>query len=549
MMSHSETHPQVSYLEYQGKYKGILGWLTTTDHKRIALLYMYCIVVFFFVAAILGLTMSIEKMRPGQDIMNAQTYNGLFTVHGIIMIFMIVIPGLAAVFGNFALPLLIGARDVAFPKLNLFSWYLYVIGAILAVLSQLLKGGAPDTGWTFYVPYSAGSSTNVIWALTAAFILGFSNILTGLNFIVTIHRMRAPGMTWFKMPLFPWSLYATAWIQVLATPIVGITLLMVIAERVLHIGFFDPALGGDPVLFQHLFWIYSHPAVYIMILPAMGVITEIFPTFSQKPVFGYGAIAISSLAIAFVGYFVWGHHMFTSGISYWSKWFFSFLTFIVAVPSAIKVFNWISTMYGGSIQMRPPLLYAISFVFLFMIGGFTGLFLGALATNVQLHDTTFVVAHFHYIIFGGMGFAFFAAIHYWYPKMYGKMYSDRWAYIAWGFTFVGFNLLYFPQFIIGVQGMPRRYFDYLPQFQWGHMLSGFGAFILLIGLILMAWNLIYHVKRGAIAPANPWKGVTLEWQIASPPTLENFEEIPVIKHNPYWFGTEEEIEKEKKRDK
>lgn len=548
-MSNSATNHEVSYLEYQGKYKGLLGWLTSTDHKRIALLYLYCIIVFFFVAALLGLTMSIEKMRPGQDIMNAQTYNGLFTVHGIIMIFMIVIPGLAAVFGNFALPLLIGARDVAFPKLNLFSWYLYLFGAILAVLSQLLKGGAPDTGWTFYVPYSAESGTNVIIALTAAFILGFSSILTGLNFIVTIHRMRAPGMTWFKMPLFPWALYATAWIQVLATPIVGITLIMVIAERVLHIGFFDPALGGDPVLFQHLFWIYSHPAVYIMILPAMGVITEIFPTFSQKPVFGYGAIAISSLAIAFVGYFVWGHHMFTSGISYWSKWFFSFLTFIVAVPSAIKVFNWISTMYGGSIQMRPPLLYAISFVFLFMIGGFTGLFLGALATNVQLHDTTFVVAHFHYIIFGGMGFAFFAGMHYWYPKMFGRMYSDRWAYIAWGFTFVGFNLLYFPQFIIGVQGMPRRYFDYLPQFQWGHFLSGIGAFILVTGLILMAWNLIYHKKRGAIAPANPYNGVTLEWQIASPPPLENFDEIPVIKHNPYWFGTEEEIKREKKSGK
>jgi cytochrome c oxidase subunit 1 len=307
---------------------------------------------------------------------------------------------------------------------------------------------------------------------------------------------------------------------------------------VLHIGFFDPALGGDPILFQHLFWIYSHPAVYIMILPAMGVVTEIFPTFSQKPVFGYGAIAISSLAIAFVGYFVWGHHMFTSGISYWSKWFFSFLTFIVAVPSAIKVFNWISTMYGGSIDMKPPLLYAISFVFLFMIGGFTGLFLGALATNVQLHDTTFVVAHFHYIIFGGMGFAFFAGLHYWYPKIWGRMYSNRWAYIAWGFVFGGFNLLYFPQFIIGIQGMPRRYFDYLPQFQWGHLLSGIGAFILIFGLILMAWNLIYHIRRGAIAPANPWKGVTLEWQIASPPPVENFDEIPVIKHKPYWFGKE-----------
>lgn len=531
---------QENYLEYRGRFKGLMGWLTSTDHKRIGLMYMYAIMFFFIIAAILGLLMRIEKIAPGQTIMDAQTYNGVFTIHGIIMIFIIVIPGLAAVFGNFFLPIMIGAKDVAFPKLNLLSWYIYIAGAIMGILSQFIGGGAPDTGWTFYVPYSAESGTNVMFALLAAFVLGFSSILTGLNFIVTIHRMRAPGMTWFKMPLFPWSLYATAWIQVLATPIIGITLLMVIAERTLNIGFFDPALGGDPLLFQHLFWIYSHPAVYVMILPAMGVVTEIFPTFSQKPVFGYGAIAISSLAIALVGYFVWGHHMFTTGISYWSRWFFSFLTFIVAVPSAIKVFNWISTMYGGSIDLKPPLLYAISFIFLFMIGGFTGLTLGALATNVQTHDTTFVVAHFHYIIFGGMGFAFFAGIHYWFPKIYGRMYSNRLAYIAWGILFVGFNLLYFPLFVIGIQGMPRRYFDYLPQFQTGHVISSIGAFILVAGLVVMFYNLIYYRRKGEIASANPWKGVTLEWQIPSPPPLENFDEIPVIKDKPYTFDKKEE---------
>lgn len=535
-MSISGSETQVSYLDYQGKHKGIWSWLLSTDHKRIGLLYLYAIVVFFFVAAILGLLMRIELIAPGRTIMEPQTYNGLFTIHGIIMIFVIVIPGLAAVFGNFFLPILIGARDVAFPKLNLFSWYLYMIGAILGVLSQFIGGGAPDTGWTFYVPYSVESSTNVIYALTAAFILGFSSILTGLNFIVTIHRMRAPGMGWMRMPLFPWALYATAWIQVLATPIVGITLLMVIAERVLNIGFFDPALGGDPVLFQHLFWIYSHPAVYIMILPAMGIVTEIFPTFSQKPVFGYGAIVLSSLAIAFVGYFVWGHHMFTSGMSYNARWFFSFLTFIVAVPSAIKVFNWISTMYGGSIDLKPPLLYAISFIFLFMIGGFTGLVLGSLATNVHTHDTAFVVAHFHYIIFGGMGFAFFAAIHYWAPKMFGRMYNFRMANIAWGFNFVGFNLLYFPLFIVGLQGMPRRSYDYLPQFQSGHVLSTIGAFILITGLTLMVYNLIKGARKGVVAPANPWKGVTLEWKIPSPPPHENFDDIPEITSKPYLFG-------------
>jgi len=531
---------QDNYLKYRGRFKGLMGWLTSTDHKRIGLMYMYAIMVFFIIAAFLGLLMRIEKIAPGQTIMDAQTYNGVFTIHGIIMIFIIVIPGLAAVFGNFFLPIMIGAKDVAFPRLNLFSWYIYIAGAIMGVLSQFIGGGSPDTGWTFYVPYSAESSTNVMFALLAAFVLGFSSILTGLNFIVTIHRMRAPGMTWFKMPLFPWSLYATAWIQVLATPIIGITLLMVIAERTLNIGFFDPALGGDPLLFQHLFWIYSHPAVYVMILPAMGVVTEIFPTFSQKPVFGYGAIAISSLAIALVGYFVWGHHMFTTGISYWSRWFFSFLTFIVAVPSAIKVFNWISTMYGGSIDLKPPLLYAISFIFLFMIGGFTGLTLGALATNVQTHDTTFVVAHFHYIIFGGMGFAFFAAIHYWFPKIYGRMYSNRLANIAWGILFVGFNLLYFPLFVIGIQGMPRRYFDYLPQFQTGHVISTIGAFILIAGLSLMLYNLIYHRRKGKVATANPWKGVTLEWLIPSPPPLENFDQIPVITAKPYTFEPAEE---------
>lgn len=541
-MTQSEKYSHESYREHKGKYSGIMSWLTSTDHKRIGLMYLYAITVFFCVAAILGLLMRIEKIAPGETIMDAATYNGIFTLHGVIMIFIVVIPGLAAVFGNFFLPIMIGAKDVSFPKLNLFSWYIYIAGAILGVMSQFMGDGPPDTGWTFYVPYSAEANSNVVIALTAAFVLGFSSILTGLNFIVTIHRMRAPGMTWFKMPLFPWSLYATAWIQVLATPIVGITLLMVIAERTMNIGFFDPALGGDPLLFQHLFWIYSHPAVYVMILPAMGVVSEIFPTFSQKPVFGYTAIAISSLAIAVVGYFVWGHHMYTTGISYYSRWFFSFLTFIVAVPSAIKVFNWVSTMYGGSIELRPPLLFAISFIFLFLIGGFTGLTLGALSTNVHVHDTTFVVAHFHYIIFGGMGFAFFAAIHYWFPKIYGRMYNEKVANISWGFLFVGFNVLYFPLFIIGLQGMPRRYFDYLPKFQTGHMISTIGAFILITGIIIMITNLARGVRKGAVAPANPWKGVTLEWQIESPPTLFNFDEIPQITEGPYVFKQEKKAE-------
>lgn len=523
----------VSYLDHQGKYKGIFAWIFATDHKRIGLLYMYAIMSFFFIGAFLGLLMKIEMLAPGETIMKPQTYNGVFTLHGILMIFMVVIPGLSAVFGNFFLPIMIGAKDVAFPKLNRFSWWIFVAGSIMAIASQLLKNGPPDTGWTFYAPYSTSTGTNVIMATAAAFVLGFSSILTGLNFIVTIHQMRAPGMKFFNMPLFPWALYATAWIQLLATPIIGITLLMLIAERLFGIGFFDPNLGGDPLLFQHLFWIYSHPAVYVMILPAMGVITEIIPTFCQRQIYGYKAVAISSLAIAGVGFLVWGHHMYTSGMSEQARWFFSLLTFIVAVPSAIKVFNWISTMYKGSIDVKPPFLYAISFIFLFIIGGTTGLLLGSVATNVQVHDTSFVVAHFHYIIFGGMGFAFFAAIHYWLPKMYGRMYNFKRAYIAWGINFVGFNLLYFPQFIIGIEGMPRRYFDYPPQFQPMQIISSIGGFILISGLILMVYNLVQGVRKGEPAPANPWKGSTLEWQIPSPPSLENFDEEPEIKKNPY----------------
>ena len=533
MINQNEGPGYVNYLDYRGKYTGIRAWILSTDHKRIGLLYLYAITTFFSIGAIMGILMRIELIAPGPTIMGPQTYNGLFTVHGIIMIFMVVIPGLSVVFGNLFMPILIGARDVAFPRLNLFAWYVYMFGCALAILSQVLRHGPPDTGWTFYAPYSLNTGTNVIAATGAAFVLGFSSILTGLNFIVTIHRMRAPGMSFFRMPLFVWAIYATAWIQLLATPIIGITLLMLIIERLFNIGFFEPSLGGDPVLFQHLFWIYSHPAVYIMILPAMGVISEIIPTFSQKKIYGYRAIAYSSLAIAGVGYLIWGHHMFTSGMSLVAIWSFSLFTFIVAIPSAIKVFSWMGTMYKGSIDLKPPMLYALSFIFLFMIGGFSGLVLGGLATDVQVHDTSFVVAHFHYIVFGGMGYAFFGAIHYWFPKIYGKMYKIKRANIAWALTFIGFNLLYFPQFIIGMQGMPRRYFDYLPQFQPAQVVSTIGGFIFITGFILMVYNLIMGYRKGEQAPANPWHGTTLEWQIPSPPPLENFEEIPTITEDPY----------------
>jgi cytochrome c oxidase subunit 1 len=534
-MSEFSTSPHQNYLEAK-THKGIWNWLLTTDHKKIGLMYLWAMGAFFAVGVILGLGIKLELIAPGKTIMGAQTYNSFFTLHGIIMIFLIVVPGIPAVFGNFFLPLMIGAKDVAFPKLNLLSWYCYMGGAVVAITSQFLGGNSPDTGWTFYAPYSFKVASNVLPAVLGAFILGFSSILTGINFIVTMHRMRAPGMTWFKMPLFPWSLYGTAWIQVLATPIVGITLLMIVAERVLKIGFFDPALGGDPILYQHLFWIYSHPAVYIMILPAMGVISEILPTFAQKSIFGYKAIVVSTMAIAFVGYFVWGHHMFVAGMSGLSLWLFSLMTFLVAIPSAIKVFNWVATLYKGSLRLDTPFYWAVSFIFVFMIGGLSGLVVGSLATDVHVHDTHFVLAHFHYIVFGGVGFAFIGGIHYWFPKIYGRMYDKFWANIGWVFFFIGFNFLYGTMFYLGIMGMPRRYFDYVEKFHNGNIVSTIGSWVMVFGMVIIFSNLIISRRRGALAPANPWNGRTLEWQTSSPPPTENFDVEPVVTKGPYDYN-------------
>lgn len=524
---------EVDFYNVRGKYKGIWSWLLTIDHKRIGLMYMAGVIFFFLVAMTLGVFMRLEMLTPGETLMKAQTYNSIFTLHGVIMVFLFIIPSVPAIFGNFFLPIQIGARDVLFPRLNLMSWYLYIIGAVLAILSLFSGGGIMDTGWTFYVPYSIRTTTNVSMSVFAAFVLGFSTILTGINFIGTIHRLRCPGMTWFRMPLFCWGLYATSWIQVLATPVIGITLVLIILERLIGVGIFDPTLGGDPLLYQHMFWIYSHPAVYIMILPAMGVVSEIIPTFSKKPIFGYTPIAMSSLGIALVGYLVWGHHMFSSGISDTSRVIFSLLTFIVALPSGIKVFNWVATLYKGSITVSAPMLFTLLFIFIFSIGGLTGLVLGALNTDLHLTDTYFVVAHFHYVMFGGMGIIFFASLHYWFPKMFGKMYNERRAKVAAYWIAIGFNCLYFPMFIMGFMGMPRRYYDYLPEFQIYHIIATVGSWILVSGILFMFTNLLIGLRKGSPAPENPWGGTTLEWTIPSPPPMENFEEIPVVTRGPY----------------
>lgn len=528
-------HPITSFYHYQGKYRGIFAWIFSTDHKRIGLLYLFLILFFFSVAVFFGFLMRLKLIAPGFPLMKPQTYNAMFTLHGIIQIFLVVIPAIPAIFGNFLLPIQIGARDMAFPKINLLSWWLYVSGAAIVFFSLFTGGGPIDTGWTFYAPYSLRTTVNVPLAVFGVFILGMSSILTGINLVTTTHRLRVPGMSWLRLPLFIWGIYATAWVQILATPVIGITLVLIMIERYFGVGVFDPAKGGDPLLYQHLFWIYSHPAVYIMILPAMGVISEIIPVFSRKNIFGYKAIAFSSMAIASVGSLVWGHHMFVSGQSDLASLIFSLLTFLVAVPSAIKVFNWIATLHKGSIELMPPLLFALTFIFLFSIGGLTGLIQGALAVNMHLHDTYWVVGHFHYIIFGGMGFGFLAGLHYWFPKMFGRMYNRKQTTWAWLILFIGFNALYFPMLILGWEGMPRRYYDYPSQFHLLHLISTIGSWILIAGLVWIFLNLFHALRKGERAEDNPWGGATLEWQIPSPPPKGNFEKIPTVERGPYEF--------------
>jgi cytochrome c oxidase subunit 1 len=523
--------------DYLNAGYGVKSWLLTTDHKRIALLYLASITGMFFVGGAFAVLMRINLLTPDGELVSAETYNKLFTMHGLIMIFFFLIPSIPTVLGNFLLPLMIGARDVAFPRLNLLSWYIFITGATLALVSAVY--GGVDTGWTFYTPFSTTySNTHVMAMAIGVFITGFSSILTGLNFIVTMHTMRAPGLTWFRMPLFLWSLYATSLIFVLGTPVLAISLLALAVERFFGVGIFNPRLGGDPVLFQHLFWFYSHPAVYVMILPGMGVISEVVPCFARKRIFGYGFVAFSSVAIAVIGFLVWGHHMFVAGQSVYASLAFSVLSYLVAIPSAIKVFNWTATLYKGTITYDTPMLYAFGFIGLFTMGGLTGLFLAALAVDVHVHDTYFVIAHFHYIMVGGMVMAFLGGIHYWWPKISGRLYPEGWARLSALVVFLGFNLTFFPQFVLGYLGMPRRYHAYPPEFQILNVMSTAGASILGVGYLMPLIYLIWSMRYGPAAPSNPWAATGLEWQTPSPPPTENFENVPVVTEEAYAYGEE-----------
>ena len=534
-----ETAGENAAHNYLSHDHSVRSWLLTTDHKRIGLLYLWTILLFFLIASIAAAMMRIELLTPQGDLVTSETYNKLFTIHGVLMVWFFLIPSIPAVLGNFIIPLMIGARDVAFRRLNLMSWYLFIAGGALALWS-LVHGGV-DTGWTFYTPYSTTyANSHVISMAAGVFIAGFSSILTGLNFIVTTHKMRAPGLTWMRLPLFIWSLYATSLIMVLATPVLAITLALMSVERLWGVGIFDPKLGGDPVLFQHLFWFYSHPAVYIMILPGMGVISELITCFSRKAIFGYVWIASASMAIAVLGFLVWGHHMFVSSQSIYAGMVFSLLSFVVAVPSGIKVFNWTATLHKGSIAFQTPMLYALGFIGLFTIGGLTGLFLASLGMDVHVTDTYFVVAHFHYIMVGGMVMAFMGGLHYWWPKITGRLYPEFWGKMAAIITFIGFNLTFFPQFLLGYLGMPRRYHAYPPEFQVFHVLSSAGASILAIGYLLPLGYFLWSLRYGRAAGPNPWRATGLEWQTASPPPKHNFLETPVVTGPPYQYNAEED---------
>jgi len=537
----------------------IIDWATTVDHKKIGVMYLFTILFMFFLGGIAALAVRWELFTPTHTLVDAagksevvgqlfaaagatniadgnNIYNKVFTLHGLIMVFLVIVPSIPASLGNFLIPLMLGAKDVAFPRLNLASWYIYLTGSIFAIASA--TAGGVDTGWTFYTPYSTITDDGhwkVVFMIAAAFVLGFSSILTGLNFIVTVHKLRAPGMGWFDMPLFIWGMYGTSIIQVLATPVIGITLLLLIFERLFHIGIFDPRMGGDPVLFQHFFWFYSHPVVYVMILPGMAIMSELIAVYCRKKVFGYRAVAFSSLAIAAIAFVVWGHHMFTSQGEL-AATIFSALTFLVALPSAVKVINWSATLYKGSIDLKTPMWYALGFLFLFSIGGLTGLYLGALSVDLHLHDTYFVVAHFHYVMMGGTIIAFIGGIHHWWPKMFGRMYNETWGKVGFFFVFIGFNLTFFPQFIMGVHGMPRRYASYVDEFTIYHQLSTIGSFVLLIGFIVHLLNFVYSLAAGPKAPPNPWGALTMEWtDAASPPITHNFHHQPVCTHGPYDF--------------
>jgi cytochrome c oxidase subunit 1 len=522
----------VEQTNYLNADYGIKSWLLTTDHKRIAMLYLISITVFFWIGGLFAMLVRLELLTPAGDLMQADTYNKVFTMHGITMVFFFLIPSVPAVLGNFLVPLMIGAKDLAFPRINLLSWYIYVVAGCLW-LYTIITGGV-DTGWTFYTPLStAFSNTHVITGALSVFIAGFSSIFTGLNFIVTIHRMRAPGMTWQRLPLFLWSNYAAAVIMVLGTPVLAVTLLLVALERAFNIGVFNPALGGDPLLFQHLFWFYSHPAVYIMILPGMGVVSEIIACFSRKRVFGYNAVALASIGIAVLGFLVWAHHMFVAGISLYAALVFSLLSFFVAIPSAIKVFNWSATMYKGSIRFDTPMLYAMGFIGLFTIGGLTGLFLACLGIDVHVHDTYFIIAHFHYIMVGGMVMAYMGGLHFWWPKISGKLYPEAWAKLSAMFVFFGFNLTFFPQFVLGYMGMPRRYQSYPPEFQVLNVLSTAGASVLAVGYVLPMIYFMWSLRYGQNAPPNPWNAAGLEWMTPSPPPTFNFDVTPVVTWEAY----------------
>lgn len=506
-----------------------------TDHKVIGIQYLVTTFFFFFVGGLLAMVFRAELLQPGMQFVDAQTFNGLFSAHAALMIFVFMVPVFAGI-ANYVLPLMLGAPDMAFPRLNALSFWFLPCAGVMLLASFVVPGGAFATGWTAYAPLSDQAPIGQTFFSMAVQFAGASSIATAINFLVTIVTMRAPGMTFWRMPMLGWANFATSLLVVMATPFVAGSQFMILLDRALGMNFFDAAQGGDSVMYQHVFWFYSHPAVYIMVLPGFGIISEVISTHARKPIFGYRMMAFSLMAIIILGFAVWAHHMFVAPMQDWIRIPMMFTTMLIAVPTGVKIFSWLGTMWKGVIHLRTPMVWALGFITMFVLGGISGVMVAVVPFDIAVSETYFVVAHFHYVLFGGSLFTIFAGIYHWFPKMTGRMYSETLGKWHFWLTFISFNATFGPQHLVGLEGMPRRVADYAEQFAAWNMFISISSFVLGASMLIFLYNMVYSWRKGPLAPANPWGAHTLEWQVSSPPPIFNFDAVPTVVGHPYEYG-------------